>query len=47
MVPVLRSRLMQVSTQGSTKKSPGPFAPPVIRPNLSMTALSYSFTIFV
>lgn len=32
---------------GTTKKRPGPFAPPLnVRPRRNMTALSYSFTIY-
>lgn len=42
---VRRSTLQYVSTQGSTKKIPGPRAPPVrSRPSRKMTALSYSCT---
>ena len=44
---VLRSTFSYTSTQGMTKKTPGPRAPPVSSlPSLKMTALSYSWTTF-
>ena len=47
-VAVLRSIFSYTSTQGITKKTPGPRAPPVSSlPNRKMTALSYSLnTVF-
>src|SRR5215217_8303015 len=46
MVTVLRSILTILSTNGSSRNSPGPLGPPCTRPRRKMTPRSYSFTTF-
>lgn len=47
-VTVLKSTTLTVSRQGRIKKRPGPLAlPDVRRPRRRITALSYSFTIYI
>src|SRR5215213_213094 len=45
MVMVLRSILTILSTNGKSKKSPGPLGPPCTRPRRKITPRSYSLTI--
>jgi hypothetical protein len=44
MVMVLRSILTMLSTNGKSKKSPGPLGPPLTRPRRKITPRSYSLT---